>query len=84
VLKKDSLQRVRNLKIQHNEKNIFFQNLSKIGYSIEFQKNLKFNKTKFLKNITKAFQRRFRQELINGIVDKECLNISENLVKKIH
>ena len=38
----------------------------------------------FLKNITKAFQRRFRQELINGIVDKECLNISENLVKKIY
>jgi N-acetylmuramoyl-L-alanine amidase len=84
VLKKDSLQKVRNLKIQDNEKNIFFKNLSKIGYSIEFQKNLKFNKTKFLKNITKAFQRRFRQELINGIVDKECLNISENLVKKIH
>ena len=81
-LKKDSLQRVRNLKIQNNEKKIFFQNLSKIGYSIKFQKNLNSNKTKFLKNITKAFQRRFRPEIVNGKIDQECLLISQNLVKK--
>ena len=81
-LKKDSLQRVRNLKIQDNEKKIFFQNLSKIGYSIKFQKNLNSNKTKYLKNITKAFQRRFRPEIVNGKIDQECLLISQNLVKK--
>ena len=32
--------------------------------------------------LTLAFQRRFRQDLINGIADQECLNISKNLAKK--
>ena len=31
---------------------------------------------------TKAFQRHFRKELINGILDKECLIIADNLAKK--
>ena len=30
--------------------------------------------------ITKAFQRRFRQELINGVIDQECLIISKKLL----
>ena len=38
--------------------------------------------SQFLKLITCAFQRRFRQELINGKIDDECLAISQNLVKK--
>ena len=32
--------------------------------------------------ISKAFQRRFRPEIINGKIDQECLLISQNLVKK--
>jgi N-acetylmuramoyl-L-alanine amidase len=43
----------------------------------------KLKKDKFLNLITKAFQRRFRQELINGKIDKECLLISQNLAKKL-
>ena len=31
-------------------------------------------------NVTKAFQRKFRQNLINGKIDQECLIISKNLV----
>ena len=31
--------------------------------------------------IIKAFQRRFRPSLINGISDQECLIISKNLLK---
>ena len=27
----------------------------------------------------KAFQRHYRQELINGLIDKECLIIAKNL-----
>ena len=34
-----------------------------------------------LKLLTTAFQRRFRQELVNGIIDQECLFISNNLAK---
>ena len=39
---------------------------------------------KNLSLITKAFQRRFRQDLISGIIDKECLIISHNLVKNLN
>ena len=66
-------------KISNIDKIKFIKNLYKIGY----QKNLTKKNTKFLKFLTKSFQRRFRQELINGIIDKECLEISKNLVKKI-
>ena len=33
--------------------------------------------------LIKAFQRRFRQKLINGIIDEECLDISNNIIKKL-
>ena len=64
--------------ISKKEKKIFIRNLEKIGYSKKLSKNNK----DYLKTITIAFQRRFRQELINGIIDKECLIISKNLIKK--
>jgi len=63
----------RNVNISDLEKKIFFKNLHKIGYT----KNIR-----YLTEITCAFQRRFRQELINSKIDKECLIISKNLVKK--
>ena len=69
---------LRNQKITKLEKNIFIRNLHKIGYSKNYTKKDIYYKNK----ITTAFQRRFRQELINGIIDKECLIISKNLIKK--
>ena len=66
-------------KINDLEKKIFIQNLYKIGYPRASKKN----KHKYSNILTKAFQRRFRQELINGIIDKECLKISKNLIKNI-
>ena len=39
---------------------------------------------KFLSLIILAFQRRFRQELINSKIDQECLLISQNLAKKLN
>ena len=63
------------------EKKNFFLNLSQIGYSIKNSKKIK--KNKFFSLKTNAFQRRFRQELINGKIDKECLIISQNLAKKL-
>ena len=69
----------RNIELKKNEKLKFFKNLAKIGYP-----KIKFiYETKYTKLITKAFQRRFRQELINGIIDLECLLISNNIAKKI-
>ena len=69
----------RNKKISEKEKNNFIQNLYKFGYA----KNLDIKKIKYLKILATAFQRRFRQGLINGKIDKECLIISKNLIKKI-
>ena len=68
----------RKQKINESEIKIFLNNLYKIGYS----KYLLKNKIKYINIITTAFQRRFRQGLINGIIDKECLIISKNLLKK--
>jgi len=72
----------RRKKISLLDKKNFFKNLSKIGYSIKSPAKLK--KDQFLKLNTCAFQRRFRQELVNGKIDQECLIISQNLVKKFN
>ncbi len=69
----------RKIKTSSKEKIKFIKNLYKIGYS----QNFKISQIKFTKIITKAFQRRFRQSLINPKIDQECLSISENLVKKL-
>ena len=79
-LKKKRLMKNRNFKTSKIEKELFFNNLFKIGYSKKTPKEL--SKNKYLKNLIKAFQRRFRQEMINGIIDQECLLISKDLIKK--
>ncbi|MDB2580273.1 N-acetylmuramoyl-L-alanine amidase [Candidatus Pelagibacter bacterium] len=78
---KQTLLKNREKKTTTLDKKNFFLNLLKIGYS---KKNLnRIKKNKYLTLKTIAFQRRFRQELINGKIDKECLIISQNLAKKL-
>ena len=74
----------RNLKTNSLQKKIFIKNLFKMGYSKQNSKNLKVEAEKYLKIITKAFQRRFRPNLINGKIDRECLIISQNLARKLN
>ena len=57
------------------EEKSFTKNLNKIGYMKISQKRSKKDRL-----IIKAFQRRFRQEIVNCIIDKECFLISKNLV----
>ncbi|MDA8846926.1 N-acetylmuramoyl-L-alanine amidase, partial [Candidatus Pelagibacter sp.] len=78
-LNKQDLMKNRKLKISKIEENIFFNNLFKIGYSKEYPKDK--DKNKYLRELTKNFQRRFRQELVNGKIDQECLLISKSLIK---
>ena len=78
-LKKKELTKNRNSKTIKIEKELFFNNLFKIGYSKKTPKDL--SKNRYSKVLIKAFQRRFRQETINGIIDQECLLISKNLIK---
>lgn len=80
TLNKQELIKSRNYKTSQKEKKFFFNNLIEIGYSKKIPKNL--NKDGYLRVLVKAFQRRFRQELINGKIDQECLIISQNLLKK--
>ena len=80
TIKKQELIKNRNIKISKIEESFFLNNLFKIGYQKKNQKNL--NKSSYLKDVIKAFQRRFRQELIIGKIDRECLLISENLLKR--
>ena len=68
ILKKIKLVKLRGKKISDKEKNNTIKLLRKIGYKIK-------NKT----NSIKAFQRRFRQEQIDGIADKECVEIIKNI-----
>ncbi len=79
-LKRKELIKNRLLKIEKKDRTHFFNNLFKIGYSKKIPKNL--NKDRYLKIVIRAFQRRFRQDLINGNIDRECLIISSNLLKK--
>ena len=71
-LNEKKIETLRNQKINTQEQIKFINNLIKIGYSRKIK-----NKT----FIIKAFQRRFRQTLINGKIDKECLLISKSLLK---
>ena len=71
------IRKLRLLKVNYEEKKIFIKNLYKLGYNkIKFTNTDNENKI-----LTKAFQRRFRQSLINGKIDKECLLITKNLLK---
>jgi len=74
-IEEKKLKKFRKKKISNMEITMFVKYLNKIGY---FTKGL--TNTKKLK-LVKSFQRRFRQRLVNGIVDRECLVIAEKLSK---
>ena len=78
-LSKQELTKNRKLKISKIEEDIFLKNLFKIGYSKKYPKDK--SKNKYLRELTKTFQRRFRQELVDGKIDQECLLISKSLIK---
>ncbi len=75
-LSSSKMKKKRNINVSSFEKKIFFRNLKKIGYS-KISK-IKYNNYEI--NVVKAFQRKFRQNLINGKIDQECLLISKNLL----
>ena len=76
-LDEKKLKQQRLKKINSSDQNKFFINLHKIGYTRVQLKSSAIKK----RLIVKAFQRRFRQSLVNGICDEECLILSKNLLK---
>ena len=76
--KPSQLKKFRKIKIFTKQDKVkFVKNLKNIGYCFSIRKKSFFVKT------VKAFQRRYRKELIDGHLDKECLIIVQNLSKKI-
>ena len=72
------LRKYRNVKILEKKNKIkFIKNINKIGYCFSVKK-----KSFFIKTV-RSFQRHYRKELINGLLDKECLIIAQNLSKKL-
>ena len=70
------LRKYRNVKILEKKNKIkFIKNINKIGYCFSGKK-----KSFFIKTV-RSFQRHYRKELINGLLDKECLIIAQNLSK---
>ena len=74
-LNEKKIKTYRNVSLKDNEIKKFYSNLYKIGYLKVHGTQKKFKQS----NLIKAFQRRFRQELVNGKVDKECYLISKAL-----
>ncbi len=69
------LKKLRKFKLTNSEKLKGIRFLEKIGYSPNKEKDKNYSK------LIKSFQRRFRQELIDGRMDKECLIIAKKLSK---
>jgi len=67
-IRQQELKILRKKRCSKIEKYKFSKNLIKIGY---LGKNLA--------KVTKAFQRRFRPQMVDGQIDQECLKISEKL-----
>jgi N-acetylmuramoyl-L-alanine amidase len=76
-LDKQKLRKLRKKKCNEIMKSLFLNNLSSIGYAKRGKNNVE--KDRYHIFVVKAFQRRFRPELINGKIDQECLLISQNL-----
>jgi len=76
-LNEKKIRKLRLIKLTDSEENKFLKNLLKLGYN----KIKGLNSASEKKVIFRAFQRRFRQSLINGFSDQECLLISKNLLK---
>ena len=76
-LESNQIAEFRKVQVSLKEEKMFLKNLYKIGY-YNFHK-IELDKKKLF--LVKAFQRKFRQNLINGKIDKECFLISKNLIK---
>ena len=75
--KENILKKSRKVKISSKLKSEFIISLKKIGYCFNYKRRLNFSKT------IKSFQRHYRKELINGVIDRECWIIAKNISKKI-
>ena len=73
----NELKKSRKVRINKKSEQAFIKNLYKIGYCRISQHS----EEKSNKILTTAFQRKYRNQLINGKIDHECFLISKNILK---
>jgi N-acetylmuramoyl-L-alanine amidase len=73
----NELKKLRKVRINKKLERSYIKNLYRIGYC----KISGHNRGKSDKILTTAFQRKFRNKLINGKIDHECFLISKNILK---
>ena len=73
----NELKKSRKIRINKKLEQAFIKNLYKIGYC----RISKHSTEKSNKILTTAFQRKYRNQLINGKIDQECFLISKNILK---
>ena len=73
----NELKKSRKVRINKKLEHVFIKNLYRIGYCKISGRNVE----KSNKILTTAFQRKYRNQLINGKIDKECFLISKNILK---
>ena len=73
----NELKKSRKVRINKKLEQEFIKNLYKIGYS----RITDYNREKSNKVLTIAFQRKYRNQLVNGKIDYECFLISKNILK---
>jgi len=73
--KRKELIKLRGFKVSKKSKLNFFKKLKKIGYCFINEEKINYLK------IVEGFQRHYRKDLINGIIDEECMIIADNLSK---
>ncbi len=78
-LNPESLIKMRSEKVKIEDVKIFIKKLIRFGYPSK-SKIVK-NNYKYQTLLVKAFQRRFRPELINGKIDKECMVILNKIAQ---
>ena len=71
------LKKLRKVRINKKLEQAFIRNLYKIGYC----RISGHNREKSNKILTTAFQRKYRNQLIDGKIDHECFLISKNILK---
>ena len=76
-LDEKKLRKLRLVQIDSKDKKEFLRKLYQLGYV----RIKSLNEENSNKTLIESFQRRFRQNLVNGRIDKECLIIVKNLVK---
>ena len=77
--KRNKTLKIKKFKSVDESRKYFFNNLKNIGYRYFYLKK----KSSKDKKVVIAFQRRFRPRKIDGVIDQDCIKISDQVLKML-